>query len=186
LRTRQGSVLAGLLLMATLTAHAQDKPEQQAARRIIGALLSTGGYFFTHDSARAALGDVYFYNETFIYGRPKRINDLRIAGGLEIANANSNFFPFTGGNQFTLIGPSVGITTRKIIGKARPFFGAGLYWGQVQSDRLNINTSDFTPGLEVGVEWSITKDLTLSAGYRLQEKIGGIDTSGVMLSLRIF
>lgn len=178
-----------MLAATTLTAHAQDRqqrPEQQVAKRVIGAFLSTGAYFFTNDRARAALGDVYFYNETFIYGRPREFGDWRLAGGLDIVNANNKFFPFSGGNQFLLIGPGFGIIKKKEVGKVRPFFGAGLYWAQLRSDRFGIDTSQITPGFAVGAEWNITRDIALSAGYRLQGEIGGIDTSGAMLLLKIF
>ncbi len=177
----------GILTATMPLAHAQeDNPGTQAGKRIISGLLSTGGYFFTSNSGRAAFGDSYFYSETNIYGRPKLTNNLEVSGGLGIVNISSKFFPFSGGSQLTLIGPSFRLATKREIGKPRPYLDGGLYYGSLRSDNLAIDKSAFVPGLSIGVEYPFNKDFTLSAGYRFQGEIGGIDTNGFMVMLRIF
>lgn len=163
-------------------AHAQD-----SARRLLGSFLSNGAFFFTSSSGRDAFGSVQFYNETAIYGRPLRLkNKLELSGGFEIVNVSDKLFPFTGGNQFSLFGPSFRVTTKRVLGQVRPYFSAGLFVGNLQSDRVNVNTTDFTPSLSLGVEWPFARYFTLTAGYRLTEEIGGINTDGFMVTLRIF
>lgn len=171
---------AGILLPSPVRA-------QGPIERAVGGFLSNGAYFFTASSGREAFGSVQFYNETEIYARPLRIGDrLELSGGIQIVTVNDRFFPFTGGNQFALFGPALRITRPRAIGQLRPYFSAGLFVGNIRSDRIQRNVTDFTPGLSVGVEWPLTRFLTLSAGYRFIERIGGVDPSGFTLSLRIF
>jgi hypothetical protein len=177
-------ILAGFLLAACLPTPACA---QTPAQRLLSGLLSNGAYFFTDSSGRNALGSVQFYNEILIYGRPKTYGGVyQVSGGLEISNASDHFFPFTGGNQFSLIGPSVRITTKRTLGRLRPYFSAGLFVGNLTSDRIGVNSTDFTPSLSFGAEWPFARYFTLSVGYRLMERIGGVNTDGFTLMLRIF
>ena len=177
----------GILAASMPFAHAQeDSPGSQAGRRILSGLLSTGGYFFTSSSARAAFGNTYFYSETNLYGRPRAISNFEVSGGVGIVNINSKFFPFSGGSQLFMIGPSFRLSTRRELGKPRPYLDGGLYYGSLRADNLNIDKSAFIPGVSVGVEYPISKILTVSAGYRFQGEISGIDTNGFMVMVRIF
>jgi hypothetical protein len=160
---------------------------QNPAQRILTTFIPDGAYFFTHSSGRDAIGSVQFYNEARFYGRPKRIGGVvLLSGGLELVSASDRFFPFSGGNRFSLIGPAVRVTTDRVLNRVRPYFSAGLFLGHVSSERTNVDVTDFTPSLTAGVEWPFARYFTLSVGYRLTERIGGVNTDGFTVMLRLF
>jgi hypothetical protein len=172
--------MAGIGLPATATA-------QSPAQRGLGALLNTGGIFPTDSFARSALGSSLFYDEARFYGRPKHLgNALEIAGGGEIISLSDHFFPFTGDNRVNMFGASLRLAPKRVVGRLRPYLTAGLYYGDMRSDRLGFSAHDFTPSISFGLDWPFARYFTLSAGYRLTEKIGSVDTSGFFVGLRIF
>lgn len=181
---RAAAILIALAALSSLSGSARA---QGPTRRLLGSFLSNGAYFFSARSGRNALGSAQFYNETAIFGRPKRFaNLIEISGGLQIISVNDHLFPFSGGNQFNLVGPGLRVTTKRVLGQARPYLSTGLFVGNLRSDRLNINVTDFTPSLSVGVEWPFARYFTLTAGYRVTENISGVNLDGFILTLRIF
>lgn len=164
----------------------ETNPGAQIGKRIISSLLSTGAYIFTSDSARAAFGDVYFYGETSFHGRPRSFSNFQVSGGIDLINISSKFFPFSSGNQLTLVGPSFRVTTTRQLRRPRPFLSGGLYYGNLQSDRLNNSSNAFVPSLSVGVEYALNNNIAITAGFRAQGEIGGIDTNGFLVQIRVF
>jgi hypothetical protein len=195
---RRLRLLGGLLLLLTLVAapsaaQAQYFDPPGSARRVdVGRLLlsfalSNGGYFLTSSSGRDALGDALFYNPILLYGRPKRLNEfLTIAGGMEITGMTNNYFGFTGNSGIGLFGPSARLSVPPEKYTVRPYIALGLYYGSIQSSKYGFTRSDFTPGMEFGVDWKIGRYVTLTASYRIQETIAGVNTDGFGLGIRIF
>ena len=181
-RSRWQVVLAAGLLMAALFA----APGRASAQGTTGGLFSIGGYFPTAGSGQAALGDSKFFYEFALFSRPKQMGALTIAYGLHIMSASDNFFPFTGDNQLNLYGGAVGLSTPRVAGRIRPILTIGLYAGNLKTDALGFNVTDFTPSIGVGVEWPITRYVTITGGYRWNEEISGVDTSGFNVGVRIF
>ena len=178
------TLLAGAFLTAPRPAAAQTQ-----AQRLIGSFLSTGGYFLTDSTGQAALGDAKFLSYAVLYGRPRHYDYLRLSGGFEFFNLSDHFFPFTGGNDFTMTGPSFRISTNLRRSPWTAFLSGGLYLASIRSDRFvpgGISRSDFTPGLTVGIDWKVGRYVSLSAGYRMNERLAGINTDGFMLLLRFF
>jgi hypothetical protein len=161
-------------------------PDSVSAQEKPGGLFSIGGYFPTAGSGREALGDSKFYYEFALFSHPKQMGPMTIAYGLHIMSASDNIFPFTGDNQLNLYGGAVGLSTPRVMGKIRPILTLGLYAGQLKSDRLGFDVTDFTPSIGVGVEWPVMRYVTFTAGYRFNEQIRGVDTSGFNVGVRIF
>jgi hypothetical protein len=179
----------GLVLMGLLAGIGFPAPAtaQSPAQRLLGALFNTGGIFPTSSSGRNALGSSMFYDEFRLYGRPRDLGNLvQLSGGLEVISYSDHFFPFTGDNRFNMFGGSARITTKRVLGRLRPFFSAGLFYGDMRSERQGFSGSDFTPSLAAGAEWPFARYFTLTAGYRLTEEIRGVDTSGFFVAIRIF
>jgi len=182
-RMRRAFVLLALgALLCPGAARAQDS----GTRRLLGGLLGIGGHFLTSGSGQNALGDVKFASDTQLFVRPAHRGKLLITGGLEFFNASDHFLPFSGGNEFDLIGPSALVTTPRVLGKVRPFVSVGLFAGRVRSERLGFDRTDLTPSLAFGAEWPFARYFTLSASYRVSEEIHGVNTDGFTLLLRIF
>lgn len=175
-----------LLAMGALLWPASAQAQNSGTRRLLGGLLGVGGHFFTSGSGQNALGDVKFASDTQLFVRPAHRGNLLLTGGIEIFNASDHFLPFSGGNEFDLIGPSALVTTPRVLGKVRPFVSAGLFAGRVRSERLGFDRTDLTPSLAFGAEWPFARYFTLSASYRLSEEIHGVNTDGFTLLLRIF
>jgi hypothetical protein len=176
-RILTASLFLAVLFAAPGIASAQEKP---------GGLFSIGGYFPTAGSGRDALGDSKFFYEFALFSHPKQMGPMTIAYGLHIMSASDNIFPFTGDNQLNFYGGAVGISTPRVAGKIRPILTLGLYAGQLKSDRMGFDVTDFTPSVGVGVEWPVTRNVTLTAGYRYSELIHGVDTSGFNVGVRLF
>ncbi len=145
---------------------------------------NTGGYFLTGNGKGAAFGSPKFYNDGKFYSRPKRFGALQIEGGAETLTLSDHFIPFTGGNEFDLLGGSVSLTTTRQIGKPRVFVSAGVFLGRLRSVNLNFDRSAFTPSGSVGVEYPFSQAISFDASYRISQKINGISTDGFGVSLR--
>ena len=159
---------------------------QSPIQKWIGRFLSTGGYFISDPSGRAALGDSKFANVNYFYGKPYVKGDISITGGLEVFNLSDHFLPFTNGNDFTLIGPSLRAQLKVSNGLLRPYLSAGLYYGRIQSERLGLTATQFSPGVGFGVDWKAGRDTTVSLGYRFQGRVGDFGTDGLLLSVQLY
>lgn len=168
-------LLAAAALCAPAPAHAQVREWLN--------LLMPGGYFLTSGPARSALGNPKFYSESQVLGGGIDTGVVGLQVGVRVISATSSYFPFTGGNQFELIGPSARVTTLGVSG-IRPFVTGGLYVGHVKSNRQNIDKWEFAPGGAVGVEVPVAKLFKLTAQYHTNARIAGVDTDGFSLSLR--
>lgn len=173
-------------VMATACAGPCAAQNDAQLRRLIGGFVSVGGYFLTSSSGRNAIGGTKFFSDTALYVRPAHKGPLLITGGVEIVSANDHFFPFSGGDEFSLIGPSFRVTTQRVQGRLRPYVSAGLFAGRVRSEQLGFDRTDFTPSASLGVDWPFARYFTLSAGYRISKDIHGANLDGFNVSLRVF
>ena len=175
---------SALSLGSTLVANAQlSRTETQILRTTTG-FLNTGGYFFTNSSA--ALGSPKFYRAGGFYAKPKHYGAFALTGGIESVSASDHFFPFTGGNEFSLTGPSARLSANFAGGRIQPFITAGLYAGRVRSVNLNFDRTQFTPGGSVGVVIPLGKFFSLQASYRVSQKINGVNTDGFGIDVKLF
>jgi len=174
----------GLALLIPAPARADTGFEAGFIGRL-GSFLVPGGYFFTSDAARDALDDVLWYHEADFIRYGLGVGVAGVAFTLKGINASSEFTPFSGNTQFTLLGPSVQVWTAPI-GRFRPFASAGLFAGYIKSDRRNISKWDFTPSIAAGVQLGLARFISLTASYRITEELAGIDTDGFSLRLSLF
>jgi len=177
--------LACAALVTPTRAQAQHAAGDVVLHEAFG-FLNTGGYFFTAGSAQHALGNPKFYSAGTFYVRPKNYGRWTLTGGVETMGASDHFFPFMGGNEFSLIGASFRISTPRHMGRVSPFFSAGVFAGHIRSEDLNIKTTHIIPSMAIGVQYPISKIFSLSASYRISPDIAGINTDGFSISLRIF
>ena len=179
------AVALGLALFAP-TAQAQDAANAGSgiAKSALG-FLSTGGYFLT-GNARHAIGSTKFYSQGAFYAKPKHIGGLAITGGVEIVGASDHFLPFQGGDYFNLLGPSFRVTTTKTYHGFQPYVSGGLFYGQLRSVQLGFDKSDFTPSAAFGVDYKLTRNVSVSASYRVSQEINGFNTDGFGLFLRLY
>ncbi len=177
-----GAALAMGLASATLPAAAQTNRALQQ----FGGFLSVGGYAFTDSSGRAALGDLKFGGSTSFYTRPRHFGAFNLAGGLLIVSASDHFLPFSGGNEFQLIGPAFRVDTPRVLGRVRPYLTGGLFAGRIRSERLGFDRTNFTPSVSVGAEYPFARYFTLYADYRVSQRIHDVSTDGVSFGIRVF
>lgn len=159
------------------------------ALKTLAGFFSVGGYFLTNSSGRRALGDAKFSGSTAVFVRPaypKALGGLALTGGAQIFSVNDHFFPFSGGSDFTLIGPAFSVTTRKANGRPRAYLIGGLYYGHLRSERLHFDRSAFTPSVAVGADYAVGRYVTLYAGYRVSQEIHGYNTDGFSVGFRLF
>ena len=148
--------------------------------------LNTGGYFFSGGAGSSrALGTPKFYNVGGYYSKPHHMGNFDISGGLESVNASDHFLPFTGGNEFNLIGPGARVSYGVARARLRPFITFGLFAGRIRSVSRNFDRTEFTPSGSIGVELKLSKSFSLVASYRISQEIQGINTDGFGLGLRI-
>ncbi len=175
---------SALSLGSPLAANAQlSRTETQILRTTTG-FLNTGGYFFTNSSA--ALGSPKFFRSGGFYAKPKHYGAFSLTGGLESISASDHFFPFTGGNEFSLTGPSARLSANLAGGRIRPYVTAGLYAGRVRSVNLNFDRTQFTPGGSIGVIIPLGNYFSLQASYRVSQKINGVNTDGFGIDVKLF
>ena len=144
LSTALFSVVATLSLFNSAPASAQlGKTGQAIAKQAVG-FLNTGVYFFSGNTT--ALGNPKFYRAGGFYVKPKHVGGVfSITGGIETVSASDHFFPFTGGNEFSLLGPSGRVTANLAGGRLKPFVTGGLFAGRVRSVGLGFDRTQFTP-----------------------------------------
>lgn len=172
-------------LFSAAPAKAQlGKTGQAIAKQAVG-FLNTGGYFFSGNTT--ALGNPKFYRAGGFYVKPKNIGGVfSITGGIESVSASDHFFPFTGGNEFSLLGPSGRVTANLAGGRVKPFITGGLFAGRVRSVSLGFDRTQFTPSVSFGLEAPLGKYVSIQASYRVTQKINGVDTSGFGIDVKLF
>lgn len=175
-------ILAAYILLAPAKLQAQVPPQV----RLAAGLLDVGGYFPVDRSARSAIGDVKFYSETSIFARPRNIGGLQLSGGAQMISAKDHFLPFSGGNQFSLFGPVFRVATPRLLGTPRFVLTGGVFAGRVRSERLGFDRTEFTPGAALGVEYPFARYVTLIARYHVSQRIHGVNTDGLSVSLKLF
>ena len=154
-------------------------------RQLLG-FFNTGGYVLTGNGKSSAnFGSPKFYNDVTFYGHAKHIGGLELSGGAETLTLSDHFVPFTGGNEFDLLGGSVMLSTPREGGKLRAYVNAGMFYGRLRSVNLGFDRSQFTPSGSVGVEYPFTGHFSLEASYRISGQIRGISTDGFSFSLKI-
>jgi hypothetical protein len=154
-------------------------------RQILG-FFNTGGYFLTGNGKSDALfGSPKFYNDATFYGHAKHIGSLELSGGAETLLLSDHFVPFTGGNEFDLLGFSTMLSTPRGLGKPRAYVSAGLFYGRLRSVNQGFDRSQFTPSGSVGVEYPLTSHFSVEASYRITQEIRGVSTDGFSFSLKI-
>jgi hypothetical protein len=177
-----------LALCTTLipaTGHAQQNPS--LGLRILGNLLSNGGYFPSTAEGRSALGASKFYNEIRWYGRPRHLGSVNISGGAQIMTTSDSLLPFVSNqNEFSLFGGGVRVQTPRTSLRPSPYIGMGMYVGRLRSQKLGFDTTQVIPSGEFGIDFPIGRWVTLTAGYRMSQRIRGVNTDGWILNLRVF
>lgn len=180
---------SSLVALSALGAIAPQQAQAQAPAgldKVLGGLLSTGGYWFTSSTAKAALGSPKFYNQQAYYGHSAEIGGFRVAGGIEFVQASDHILPFTGGNSFGMYGLSARFTTPTLNKGLRPYVSAGLYYATISSNKLAFSSNSFIPSFAIGAEYKISRIATLAIDYRLSGEVKGVNTDGFSLVLRIF
>lgn len=154
--------------------------------REVLAFFNTGGYFLTGNGKDSALfGSPKFYNDVTFYARPKHIGGLELSAGAETLTLSDHFVPFTGGNEYDLLGGSVSLSTPRGAGKLRAYVSGGLFYGRLRSVNQGFDQSQFTPSGSVGVEYPLNTNFSLEASYRISGQIRGVSTDGFSFSLKI-
>jgi hypothetical protein len=121
-----------------------------------------------------------------LHGRAKRAGVFVVSGGFDRLGVSDRYLPFSGGNEFTLTGAGIRITTAERTGRVRPTLTAGLYAGHVRCDALNLATTQLVPSASLGAEWRVCKNVSLSASYRVSTPIGGLSLDGFGVFLKLF
>lgn len=154
-------------------------------RQVLG-FFNTGAYFLTgNGKSDAKFGSPKFYNNATFYGHAKHIGGLELSGGAETLLLSDHFVPFTGGNEYDLLGASAMLSTPRGTRQPRFYVSAGLFYGRLRSVSLNFDKSDFIPSGSVGVEYPFADHFSLEATYRLSQSINGVNTDGFSVSLKI-
>jgi hypothetical protein len=168
--------------MLAPSAHAQN-----VLREIVHQFVGIHGYWFTDSSATRALGTPKFGGDTDFYVRPAHLGSLQLTGGIELVSASDHWLPFSGGNSYSLTGASFRVSgQRGKVGRVVPFLTAGLFAGNVHSDRQHFDETDFVPSMAVGTEYKVHRYVTLTARYRISGQIRSVNTDGFSLSLKLF
>jgi hypothetical protein len=154
-------------------------------RQVLG-FFNTGGYVLTGNGKSDALfGSPKFYNDVTIYARPKHIGALELSAGAETLTLSDHFVPFTGGNEYDLLGGSIMVSTPRGAGKLRAYVNGGLFYGRLRSVNQGFDRSAFIPSGSVGVEYPLNTNFSLEASYRVSQNINGVSTDGFSFSLKI-
>jgi hypothetical protein len=186
-------LISSLLLAALGTLSACAAGAQQTitgdkiGRLIISEFAGVSGYWFTDATATRALGTPKFGGDAIFYVRPAHRSNMEITGGLELAGASDHWLPFTGGNSFSLTGGSVQISGEHgRVGRLVPYVRAGLFAGNVHSERQHFDTTVFAPSMSFGAEIKVHRYVTISAKYRISGDIGHVNTDGFSAGIHIF
>ncbi len=180
-----GGSLVALSLIGISAPQQAQAQVTTGPQRLLGALLSTGGYWFTSASATRALGTPKFYNQQALHGRSAALGGFRVTGGFEFIQINDHFFPFTSGNSLSYYGMSARATTPSV-SKFRPYATVGLYVAVLDSKQLAYSSTALVPSLAIGAEYKINNYVRLAFDYRVSGQIGNVNTDGFSISVRIF
>lgn len=188
---RFSGILAVVALLASAAgpqarAESAAKNPAGAALRALVGFLAPGGYFPTSGVMRDKFGSSKWAGEFSLHAKPKRIGTFLLSGGFDRISASDHFLPFSGGNELSLTGVGVRLTTPERAGRVRPVLTAGLYAGHIRCDSLGLATTVVTPSCSVGAEWKIARYAALSASYRVATPIGGLSPDGFGVYLRLF
>ena len=154
-------------------------------RQVLG-FFNTGGYVLTGNGKSSALfGSPKFYNNVTFYSHAKHMGGLEIAGGAETMLLSDHFVPFTGGNEYDLLGASVSLSTPHGAHQPRVFVSGGLFYGRLRSVNQGFDRSQFVPSGCVGAEYPLSSNFSLEATYRVSQSIKGVSTDGFSFSLKI-
>lgn len=179
--------IAGLALLLSLGAlSATRAANAQSTLNLLGGFFTLGGYYPAASSGVNAIGTPKFFDEGAYYTRPRSMGEFQIAGGIETMDARDHFFPFTGGNEFSLIGLSATLSTKHTKKGIFPFVSAGYFVAYLRSENLSISTTTLVPSMSFGIVVPIYKSIKLTASYRLTPDISGVNTNGFGISLRLF
>jgi hypothetical protein len=190
LRWRARMVVTAALMATFAVAPSVSRADSKSelGMQILNFLgIGVGGYWFTSDSAVDALGTPKFVGHTTFFGKPAHRGGYRIAGGYHEISIKDHWQPYSGGNKVSFQGVAFKITPEK---KTRydllPFVHGGIYYGEIDSDKMNFKANRIVPSIAIGVEKEIVRYVRLSAAYRFTERFGGVDTSGGFVSLTLF
>lgn len=183
---RTGLVLGIAVMALAASAAAQGQAQVSPVLKQAVGFINTGGYFLTDSGSNSAFGSPKFYNQGAYYARPKHFGNITLTGGVETVTVSDHILPFSGGNEYDLLGPGFRISTTRYVGHIQPFFSGGAFYGRLRSVNRGFDRSAFTPSMSFGIEYPISRDFTLSASYRLSQHINGVNTDGFGVSLRIF
>lgn len=176
------------VLSSLMLAPGAARADSDTAMQVLNFLgIGVGGYWFTSNSADNALGSPKFVGHTSFFGKPAHRGNYRISAGYHEISIKDHWQPFSGGNKVTLQGAAFKITTQKndrfdLV----PFVQGGIYYGKIDSDKMNFSANRIVPSLAIGLEKEVARYVRLSAGYRFTESFGGVDTSGGYVSLTLF
>ena len=149
--------------------------------------IGVGGYWFTSDSAVDALGTPKFVGHTSFFGKPAHRGGFKISGGYHEVSIKDHWQPFSGGNKFKLQGVALRVIKEKEHrSDLVPFVNLGVYYGKVDSDRMNFTANRIVPSMAIGLEKEVMRYVRLSAGFRFTDSVGGVNTSGGYVSLSLF
>ena len=181
-------VMIGFMALVMMSGQLFSRPAraQSSALRTLGGFFSIGGYFLSSGSAKTAIGSTKFFTDAGYFTRPAHFGNVLLSGGLEIVSGDDHFLPFTGGNGFELYGGVFRLTTRRVMNRVRPVMIGGFYVGRIVSERLGYDVARFSPGIYVGAELPFARYFTLSAGYRVQQDINGVNLDGFSVALKFF
>ena len=154
-------------------------------RQVLG-FFNTGAYVLTGNGKSSAnFGSPKFYNDVTFYSHPKRIGGLDLSAGAETMLLSDHFVPFTGGNEYDLLGGSVSVSTPRLLRQPRFYVSGGLFYGRLRSVNQGFDHSQFVPSGSVGVEYPLSPYFSLEATYRVSQSIKGISTDGFSFSLKV-
>lgn len=179
-------LLMGFLLglgffVAPLPVRAQSQTE-----RTLASFFNIGGYFFLDHKLVDAIGSPKFYSEGNFFTAPAHLGAYEVVGGVEFLSANDHFFPFTGGNGLSFIGPCVRFATPLRDNHLRFLLTVGAYATTLIASSAHINTTTFAPGGTLEVDYPFARYFTLAAGFRIGGSVHNYNTSGFFLGLRFF
>ncbi len=179
--------MAIAIVLAVLAAPSAAIAQVSSAVKAGLGFLNTGAYYFSGNAGSSrALGTPKFLNEAGYFGKPRHFGGLAVSGGITSVNASDHFLPFSGGNEFNLIGPSARVSYGADNARVHPFASFGLFAGRVRSVSQRFDRTEFTPSGTVGVEVGLTRNFSVVGSYRLSREIHGVNTDGVGVSLKIF
>jgi len=174
--------------LRSLSAPCKQGPDASSIGRTILGFFNTGAYFVTgNGKSDNVFGSPKFYNNALIHARPKHIGALELSAGAETLLLSDHFVPFTGGNEYDLLGGSVMLSTSRGADNRnlRFYVTAGLFYGRLRSVQQGFDRSAFVPSGSVGAEYPFASHFSLDASYRISGDINGVNTDGFSVSVKL-